>query len=245
MCPRRLPLPCRRHPLASPRGRLRAAQRLVSGLRPAALAQVERVAEAEVDALFARPDFQKLLRALEALEATPAEDRLRRLEGIAWFVLEQALAEGDWRCAAFVLTERRLGRNPALTLARRAVARQQRRAVQPSPEAPAASAAERRPTAKPAYCPASAAVARAGARLRDAVVEEHAIRHAAEAAAWVPTEPVPALPSSPAVTPASPVAPRRRLEAVAARLRSGAASCVAEPQPAPVKGLLRAWAQGP
>jgi hypothetical protein len=48
------------------------------------------------------------------------------------------------------------------------------------------------------------------------------------------------------MTPAVPVAPRqRRLEAVATRLRSGTESCVAEPQPAPAKGLLRAWAQGP
>jgi hypothetical protein len=175
--PARRPLPPR-HPLASPRGRLRAAQQLAGGLRPAALARLERVAEAEVDAVLARPDFQRLLRALEALEATPAEDRLRRLEGIAFFVLEHALAEGDWRCAAFVLTERRLGRNPALTLARRAVARQQRRSAQPPPSAPAKPAAEQRPAAEPAYCPATAVLARAGARLRDAVVEEHAARRA-------------------------------------------------------------------
>jgi hypothetical protein len=243
--PTRRPLAPRRHPLALPRGRLRAAQRLAGGLRPAALARVERVAEAEVDALLARPDFQRLVAALEALEAMPEEDRLRRLEGIAFFVLEHALAEGDWRCAAFVLTERRLGRNPALTLARRAVARQ-RRAAKPPPEAPAKSAAEHRPAAESAYCPASAVVARAEARLRDAVVDEHAARHAAEAAAEVPTGPAPAPHSFPMATSLCPTAPRqRRLDAVAARLRSGAASWVAEPQPAPAKGLLRAWAQGP
>jgi hypothetical protein len=200
---------------------LRAAQRLAGGLCPAALARVERIAEAEVDALLARPDFQKLLMALEALEATPAEDRLRRLEGIAFFVLEHALAEGDWSCAAFVLTERRLGRNPALTLARRAVARP-RREAEPPLEAPAESAAERWPTADSAYCPTSAAVTRTGARLRDAVVAEHAVRHAAETAAGAPTEPTPF--PSPAGTLMSPTAPRqRRPDAVAARLRSGIA----------------------
>jgi hypothetical protein len=158
-------------------------------------------------------------------------------------VLEQALAEGDWRCAAFVLTERRLGRNPALTLARRAVARQRRAAKPPMPKAPAESAVVCRPAASSVYCPASAVVARAGTRLRDAVVEEHAVRHAAEAAAGTPTEPAPAPSSSPATMPAVPLAPRqRRLDAVAARLRTG---CAAEPQPAPVKDLLRAWAQGP
>jgi hypothetical protein len=86
-------------------------------------------------------------------------------------------------------------------------------------------------------------IGRAGAALRDAVVHEHAVRHAAEAAAELPAEPTPAQPSSPAATPASQAARRqRRLDAVAARLRTG---CAAEPQPAPVKDLLRAWAQGP
>jgi hypothetical protein len=71
----------RRHPLASPRGRLRAAQRLAGGLRPAAVALIERAAEAEVDALLARPDFVKLLAACRALEALPEEERSARLEG--------------------------------------------------------------------------------------------------------------------------------------------------------------------
>jgi hypothetical protein len=227
----RRPASPRLHPLGSPRGRLRAAQRLAGGVRPAALARIERVAEAEVDALLARPDFQRLLSALEALEAAPGEDRLRRLEGLAFFVLEHALAEGDWRYAAFVLTERRLGRNPAQTLARRAVARQRRAAKPPPPDAPRAAAtvaAARSPrpgASSPCDDPAARVVARAGARLRDAVVEEHAARPAAEAATDAPRP--------------------RRLDGLAARLRSGAAVLAAEPQTAPAKGLLRAWAQGP
>jgi hypothetical protein len=85
-------------------------------------------------------------------------------------------------------------------------------------------------------------LARAGAALGDAVVEEHALRHAAENAVATP----PAAPEVSADLPAAPAVRRpRRLDGVAARLRSGAATWVAEPQPAPVKGLLRAWAQGP
>jgi hypothetical protein len=241
----RLSLASRRHPLASPRGRLRAAQRLAGGLRPAALAHLEQADGAEVDALLARPDFMKLLAACQALQAMPEAERLRRLEQIAWFVLELALAEGDWRCAAFVLIERRLGRNPASTLARRAVARQRRVAKPPTPATPKAAAAMAAPrspgpsAALSSHDPATQVVARAGARLRDAVVEEHAVRHAAEEAAAEPA-------NAAAPSPTSTAVPRpRRLDGLSARLRSGTATVVAEPPAATVKGLLRAWAQGP
>jgi hypothetical protein len=143
MHPRR-PASPRHHPLSAPRGQLRAAQRLAGGLRKAAVARAERVQEAEIDALLAQPDFRELLDALAALEALPEEERLRYLERLAWFVLERALADDDWRCAAFILAERRMGRNPARTLAQRAMARQ-RRAAQPTalpaPETGAAAAA--------------------------------------------------------------------------------------------------------
>jgi hypothetical protein len=133
--PARRPAP-RRLPLGSPRGRLHAAQRLAGSLRPAALARVERVQEVEVETLLARPDFMKLLAACRALEAMPEAERLARLEGLAWFVLEWALAEGDWRCAAFVLAERRVGRNPARTIARKVIARQRRAANRRHPQRP-------------------------------------------------------------------------------------------------------------
>jgi hypothetical protein len=80
-------------------------------------------------------------------------------------------------------------------------------------------------------------IGRAGAALRDAVVHEHAVRHAAEAAADAPAAAPPPAPAA---------APRpRRLDGLAARLRSGVAAVVTEPQAAPVKSLLRARAQGP
>jgi hypothetical protein len=138
-------------------------------LRPAAVAHIERAAGAGVDALLARPDFVRLLAACRALEALPEAERLVRLEGLAWFVLEQALAEGNWRCAAFVLAERRLGRNPARTLAQRVVTRQRRAAKPPAVTAraaePAAVAApaSRSDCAPPRRDPAARVVARAGA----------------------------------------------------------------------------------
>ena len=239
------------HPLGSPRGRLRAAQRLAGGLRPAALARVERAAEAEVDALLARPDFRNLLAACRALETMPEEERLRRLEGLAWFVLEQALADTDWRCAAFVLTERRLGRNPARTLARKAVAWQRRAAKPPTPMAPAAEAAAAvrspQPVATSCHDLAAQVVARAGAALRDAVVHEHALRHPAEAApAGLEPSDLSADGREASAAPATSAVPYpRRLDGLAGRLRSGGQACAAEPQAAPVKCLLRAWAQGP
>jgi hypothetical protein len=240
----------RRHPLASPRGRLRAAQRLAGGLRPAALARIERVAGAEVDALLARPDFQKLLAACQALEALPEAERLRRLEGLAWFVLEHALAEGDWRCAAFVLAERQRGHNPARTLAQGVVARQARAVKPPATAKPSIAAKPKAAAMAPAArsdAPfrdrhVAGVLARAGAALGDAVVAEHAARHAAEAEVATP----PAALEAPAAPPVAPAVRRpRRLDSVAARLRSGAATWVADPPPAPVKGLPRAWAQGP
>jgi hypothetical protein len=94
------------------------------------------VAEREVEALLARPDFRRLLDAVRALAVLPEEERLARLEQMAWCTLELAMAEGDWRCAAFVLTERRLGRNPARTLAQRVVKAQARAATAAPPAAP-------------------------------------------------------------------------------------------------------------
>ena len=66
------------------------------------MARAEAVAEREITALLAQPDFQELVEALEELQGLPEEERLRRLERHAWCVLEMALADSDWRAAAFV-----------------------------------------------------------------------------------------------------------------------------------------------
>ena len=80
----------RRRPLSAPRGKLRAAYRLAAGLSPAAVARAEAVAEREITGLLARPDFQAVMTALRDLQDLSEEERLRRLEGHAWQVLELA-----------------------------------------------------------------------------------------------------------------------------------------------------------
>jgi hypothetical protein len=219
-------------PLSAPRGRLHAAYRLSAGFTPAAVARAEAVAEREVEALLARPDFQRLPDAVRALAALPEEERLARLEQMAWCTLELAMAEGDWRCAAFVLSERRLGRNPARTLARRVAKAQARAAALPGAPKPAESAPP--PQAPPPNEPAGAAVRGAAVFLRDAVAIDAALAH----------EPAPQPAAAPA--PPSPALPRRPDSGLAARLRGGtAAARPPEPDAASHRGLLHAWAQGP
>ena len=137
-----------RHPsppaLAAPRGRLRAAYRLAAGLSPAVVARAEAVAEGEIAALLARPDFQALVTALRELQDLPEAERLRQLEVHAWQVLELALVDGDWRAAAFITNQIRLGNSPARTLAQGAI-RAQGRATAPPPT----QAAEPDPAASP------------------------------------------------------------------------------------------------
>ena len=82
------------------------------------VARAEAVAEREITALLAQPDFQELVEALEELQGLPEEERLRRLERHAWCVLEMALADSDWRAAAFVADQLRRGFNPARMLAK-------------------------------------------------------------------------------------------------------------------------------
>ena len=53
----------RRLLLSAPRGQLRAAYRLTAGMSPSKVARAEAVAEREIDALLAQPDFQELLAA--------------------------------------------------------------------------------------------------------------------------------------------------------------------------------------
>lgn len=222
----------RRPPFAAPRGRLRAAYRLAAGLSPAAVARAEAVAEGEIAALLARPDFQALVTALRELQDLPEAERLRQLEVHAWQVLELALADGDWRAAAFIADQIRLGHSPARTLAQGAL-----RAHASTTAPPPTQAAEPEPTRSPPppraprpYDPVGAAMRRATAALRVAITAEAVLAH----------EP-PAAPAAESAPPA-PAQPRR-LDALAARLRGGAASRpTADTTP---RSLLRAWAQGP
>jgi hypothetical protein len=191
--PRRSPMP--RRPQRPDRYRL--GMRLGAGVAPARAAAAEGIAEAEVDALLRDPDFAALVEDCRRHQDLPEEERLARLEGAAWTVLELAVADGDMRAVLFVLAERRHGRNPARTLARRvdAAARRAATTTAPAPAAatdaaapPPAAPSPRRP--RPAADPAVRSVARGAARLRPAVLAELALR--------------------PASTPAPAAAPARR-----------------------------------
>ena len=107
----------RRPPLSAPRGQLRAAWRLAVGFSPAAVARAEAVTEQQIETLLAQPDFQELVEAVAEFRDLPEEQRLLQLEQMAWCVLELALADSDWRAAAFITDQIRRGFNPARILA--------------------------------------------------------------------------------------------------------------------------------
>ena len=228
----------RRPPLSAPRGQLRAAYRLSAGLSPAAVARAEAVAEREIDALLAQPDFQELVEALEELQGLPEEERLRRLERHAWCVLEMALADSDWRAAAFVADQLRRGFNPARMLAK-GVLKAQARAAAPPPTPAAEPATPPPPRAPRPYDPVGAAMRRAAAAMRATIAAETAL-------ALAPGRPATA-PATPPATTSEPTAPARprRPDALAARLRGGTATPPVTAADTDPRGLLRAWAQGP
>jgi hypothetical protein len=223
--PARRPTP-RRPPLSAPRGQLRAAYRLTAGISRTNLARTEGVAQAEVDALLAQPDFQELLAALTEMEALPEAERLRQLERMAWHVLEMPVADGDWRAAAFVADQMRRGCSPARSLAQGVIDAQARAAA----ERPGKPVRPRR--ARP-YDPVDAALGRAASGLRAILGLEVALTHLPEPQAAEPVE-------TPAETrPAT----RPRRHPLTARLRAGTAL---RPEPADgPRPLLRARAQGP
>jgi hypothetical protein len=97
--------------------RRRVARRLAAGLTARQTARLLRVAPAEVEALLVEPGFRELVEGHARLGALPREERLRRLESLALWLLEEAIDEGDAAAAAFVVRERRRGRDPARTLA--------------------------------------------------------------------------------------------------------------------------------
>ena len=225
-------------PVAPPRAARRCPPRAAScappsasrpACRPRALARAEAVAQEEIDDLLAQPDFQELLAALAEMEELPEAERLRRLERMAWHVLEMALADGDWRAAAFIADQMRRGCNPARSLAQ-SVVDAQARAAAATPARPA------RPRRARPYDAVDAALGRAASGLRAILGLEAVLAHLPEPAATEPSE-APAAPSE------QPVLPRRP-NALTARLRAGTATRPAATDNDP-RELLRAWAQGP
>jgi hypothetical protein len=198
-----------------------------AGMSRANLARAEGVAQAEVDALLAQPDFQELLAALAEMEALPEAERLRQLERMAWHVLEMALADGDWRAAAFIADQMRGGCSPAHSLAQGVLDAQARA----SAKNPGKRVRPRR--ARP-YDPVDAALGRAASGLRAILGLEVALTHLPEPQASEPVE-TPAE-ARPATRPCRP-------HPLTARLGAGPA---VRPEPADgPRPLLRARAQGP
>ena len=164
--------PRRPRPLAD-RTRLRLGMRLAAGMAPAQVARVEGLPKADVDALLARPAFAGLVRDYRDLGR---EERLARLELLAFDVLEDAIAAGDTRVILWFLTERHAGRDPVRRLAE-AVVRQAERAATAPPPRPA-SPPVRRPTARRPD-PCARRLAGYGRHARDLLAGEEAARAAA------------------------------------------------------------------
>ena len=147
-------------------------------MSPAQAARAEGLPGDEAEALLARPDFGRLVQDFRDLAALGREERLARLEALAFDVLEDAIGAGDVRVVLWFLSERHAGRDPVRRVAE-AVVRQAERAgaaphaaarpaARPSPDAPAAPTRARgasRPTAAtPATLLAGEEAARAAAR---------------------------------------------------------------------------------
>ena len=224
----------RRPPLSAPRGQLRAAYRLSAGLSPAKVARAEAVAEREIEALLAQPDFQELVEAVREIQDLPEEERLRQLEQMAWCVLELALADSDWRAAAFIADQMRRGCNPARIAG-------QRRDQGPGPRRrPAGTGSRARGPAEPRpprpYDAVGAAMRRSAAAMRAAIAAE-AVVHAS-------------LPEPESAEPARhrqrrcPCPPRpRRPDALTPRLRVGTGNARPPPKPTRAVSLARLGAR--
>ena len=163
----------------------------------------------------------------------PEAERLRLLEQMAWCTLERAMADDDWRAAAFVLVELRHGRNPARSLAQRAVTRHRRATAPPASTKPAFPSTGSMTTTP--RDPVPRAIGRCAAGLCDELALEQAARHAAKTATTEPTC-------------AAPVSQPRRQSEAAARQRRGAPGItvpLADARPVVPAPRPAARAQGP
>ncbi len=163
------------------------------------------------------------------MEELPEEERLRQLEQMAWCVLEMALADSDWRAAAFIADQMRRGCHPARSLAQ-SVIDAQARAAAATPGKPV------RPRRARPYDAVDAALGRGASGLRAILGLEAALAHLPEPKAAEPVE-------TPAET--QPAAKPRRSQPQMARLRAGTAVRPVAATDNDSRGLLRAWAQAP
>src|SRR5918992_225733 len=117
LCPRR------QYTFRARKDRQRIAVRLGHGMPVRQVAAVERIEPHEVAKLLDVPSFAELVRHYEALAALPREERLARLEALAFEQLELALAGGDLRTLAFFYATRVNGQDFPKLLAEAALAR--------------------------------------------------------------------------------------------------------------------------
>lgn len=168
---------------------LRVSYRLAAGMSVPQVARTEGKEEAAIEDLLAQEDFRGLVESQKALEALPEEEQTERLVRLARIAIENALSDLDLGAAYFVLREHGQGRDPARTVARTIMGKARRAAAAPPAPPPAPlgpPAAPGAPRRRP-YDPLDALVHRQTAALRRAVVEEHAVCHAAVAADVSPT----------------------------------------------------------
>jgi hypothetical protein len=228
-----------RNPFAR-RDWLRVSQRLACGMTPDAVARAEGKAPEAVRRLLEQPGFKGLVESFAELLEGPAEQYRARLVGLARLALENALMDWDAGTAVFVLDQDEKGLDPVETLVDAALAQARRPmpAGAPGPGGPAPHTLARR--AGPGRYDALDGLARRStARLRAAMLSEHALQHAGEPAAppAPAAEPAPAAPASEAATAAA------ARHALALRQAAMAAGPVARPA-APIARLARRLADG-
>ena len=191
---------------------MRVSQRLACGLTPRQVATAERTDEAAIDALLAQAGFRALVASYEDFLALPPADAMAQLVKLARLALENALSDNDVGAALFVLREDKLHRDAAETLAKGVLATSRRKPRTAAPPSPAPTPPETRP-----YEPGPRLLARGAARLRRAVIEEHAIHKAAGAESGVAAT-VAAARKALAAKGTAPISPAQRL---ARQLRYG------------------------
>lgn len=152
-------------------------------MTPAEVARAEGRDEAAIHALLEQEGFRGLVASYRALAERSAAEQTARLVKLARFAIENALSDWDVGAALFVLRENARGLDPAETVARGVVAASRRNieaaaaALPTAPPRPAPEASATRP-----HDPGLRLLERGAARLRRGLIEEHAVRHAAEAA---------------------------------------------------------------
>jgi len=118
--------------------RCRLATRVAAGLSPREAARAEGLPADEAEALLARPDFARLVEDYRDLARLGREERLARLEALAFDVLEDAIGAGDVRVVLWFLAERHAGRDPVRRVAEAVVRQAERAGAVPAPRPVAA-----------------------------------------------------------------------------------------------------------